>query len=593
MSNTDHTSKENRLIKNTYKSILIINAFAMIAGMLCGVVDAVVTGQFLGTAAVTAYGLITPIVMLANLVCNLLGPGVNIICTRHMGKARPDRCNQVFSIVMITDLVLVFSVATLLFVYAPSISYKLGGTSDAQVQGMMTDYIRGFVFAMPPMCLTMALGGLMMLDNDQKRGLIALLVSFFGDVILDLLNVTIFHGGMLGMALATSVSTFLGAAVMVSHFFTKNHAVSFTPKGLRLNDLKDVLLCGISSLITLGSQAARILMFNALLLAIAGSSAVAALTVANSAFSIIINLAVSMLTTTSTLCSMLYGEEDRNGLVYAVSLSLKTAVRCFAVLAVFLIVFAHPVAALFLHGSAAGELSQAARFIRFISIQYLFASPSFVLCGAYQGTDHMRWTYLLSFLRECVTPILCCTALGRAFGIFGMEIGFAAAGILALLCCFLPPLLNRSFRSVSAESLLMLPENFGAKPEDTFEAEIKTMDDVMDASRKALAFCRDKGLGEREAQLTSLFVEEVSGNTVQHGFTGRREGLVNMRIVANGESRVIRFRDNGAPFDPVDWLKRCRPEDPTAATGIAMVVGLAKDVQYIPAMGLNNLIIQL
>ena len=157
----------------------------MISAMLCQIVDAVVTGQFLGTAAVAAYGLITPIVMLANLLCNLLGPGVNIICTRHMGKARPDRCNQVFSIVMIADTILVISAAILLFVNAPSIAYRLGETADTQVRGMMIDYIRGFVFAMPSMCLTMGLGDIMMLDNDRKRSLIALLVTFAGDVILD------------------------------------------------------------------------------------------------------------------------------------------------------------------------------------------------------------------------------------------------------------------------------------------------------------------------------------------------------------------------------------------------------------------------
>ncbi|MBR1634892.1 MAG: ATP-binding protein [Lachnospiraceae bacterium] len=593
MNNIDSTGKGNQLIKNTYTGIFVINAVAMISAMLCQIVDAVVTGQFLGTAAVAAYGLITPIVMLANLLCNLLGPGVNIICTRHMGKARPDRCNQVFSIVMIADTILVISAAILFFLSAPSIAYRLGETADAQVQGMMIDYIRGFVFAMPSMCLSMGLGGIMMLDNDRKRSLIALLVTFAGDVILDLANVLFFHGGMLGMAAATSVSTFLGALVLLSHFFTKNHIVRFTPKGLRLNDLKEVLLCGISSLITLGSQAIRIFMFNALLLAIAGSGAVAALAVANSAFSIIINLAVSMLVTTSTLCSMLYGEEDRSGLIDAVTLSLKTAVKCFIVIAAFLMVFAHPVAAMFLSGSAAGELSQAARFIRFISIQYLFASPSFVLCGAYQGTKRMGWTYWLSFLRECVTPILCCMVLGRTFGLSGMESGFIAAGILTLICCFVPLLLNRSTKSAVVERLMLLSDHFGAKPEDMFEAEMKTMDDVMDASRRAFVFCENKGMGEHDARRTSLFVEEVCGNTVLHGFTGRREGIIDMRIVVDGESEMIRFRDNGTAFDPVDWLKRCRPEDPTSATGIAIVVGLAKDVQYIPAMGLNNLIIQL
>ena len=85
----------------------------------------------------------------------------------------------------------------------------------------------------------------------------------------------------------------------------------------------------------------------------------------------------------------------------------------------------------------------------------------------------------------------------------------------------------------------------------------------------------------------------MAGNTVQHGFPNGRAGSVALRLVYGETSRVIRLRDNAMPFDPVDWLERNRPEDPSATTGISLIVGLAKDVQYIPAMGLNHLMVLL
>ena len=50
---------------------------------------------------------------------------------------------------------------------------------------------------------------------------------------------------------------------------------------------------------------------------------------------------------------------------------------------------------------------------------------------------------------------------------------------------------------------------------------------------------------------------------------------------------------NGSPFDPVEWLEKNRSEDPTRNLGIRMVVALAKNVQHVRAMEINNLIISL
>ena len=51
------------------------------------------------------------------------------------------------------------------------------------------------------------------------------------------------------------------------------------------------------------------------------------------------------------------------------------------------------------------------------------------------------------------------------------------------------------------------------------------------------------------------------------------------------------YLDDGRPFDPVKWLELNHPDDPLKGAGIRIVVGMAKEVRYMPAMGLNNLLI--
>lgn len=112
----------------------------------------------------------------------------------------------------------------------------------------------------------------------------------------------------------------------------------------------------------------------------------AAFSVCTSSFSVFLALARAMFTTTSTISSLLYGEEDRKGLGQVMRLTFRTAFVVSALIAAMLLVLARPFAGLFLVSSAGTELGQAARFIRLTALQYLLTSISFPLSGAYQGT---------------------------------------------------------------------------------------------------------------------------------------------------------------------------------------------------------------
>jgi serine/threonine-protein kinase RsbW len=66
---------------------------------------------------------------------------------------------------------------------------------------------------------------------------------------------------------------------------------------------------------------------------------------------------------------------------------------------------------------------------------------------------------------------------------------------------------------------------------------------------------------------------------------------VNLRLILHGDSGVIRMRDDGKPFDPIRWLEKNSGDDPVSGLGIRVVTGLAKNVHYMAAMEMNNLLI--
>ncbi|MBR0409436.1 MAG: ATP-binding protein [Eubacterium sp.] len=584
---------DDYLIRRMYQGILITNIISVVSGVGCVMVDAIVTGQFLGTNAVTATGLIQPVIMIINLTGGLVGGGIGTVCTRYLGKAQPDRVNQVYSITIIAAVIVSALMVAILACGGPVLGNLLGGkTGTPEIPRMISQYLLGYSPGLIFQRITIMLAGIMMLDNDKNRSILAMAATLVADIVFDLANALVFHGGMMGMALASSFSNIIGFLVIMTHFLRKDRVIHFVMKGLRWSDLVDVFLCGIPNAINMGSQALRGICFNSLLLAIAGNTAVAALSVCNGAFSLINAVTLGLFMSAALLISMLYGEEDCKGLERGLSLAIKSTLLIFGVISLIVIVFPQPVARLFITGSAKDVLDLGAGFIRFMMIQYLLMVVSYPLSGAWQGTNCLKLNYLMDTMREAVFPIASVMALGILFGLKGAEAGFVLTGFLVLaLCVLIPSVIHRRLPT-SVSDFLVLPEGFGADPDELYEVSMRSMKDVMAASEEVTEFCNKKGADSHTAMVLSLFVEEMAKNTVSYGFKDEKGGCIDLRLIYRPESQVVRLRDNGKPFDPVDWLKRNHPEDPTSGIGIRLITGLAESVDYLSSMEMNNLTIK-
>ena len=402
---------------------------------------------------------------------------------------------------------------------------------------------------------------------------------------------TVFNGGMFGMAVATTLSSVVGFTVIMTHYLRKDRLIHFTWKGLKLGDLGDVGLRGIPHAINMGCQALRTLVFNTFLLAIADTMAVTGLSIANNAFSIMFALMLGMFVSASILSSLMYSEEDRRGLEHSITQAMKITAAVFVVLGLLIAIFPKPFAMLFVQPEAVAAVDQGAAFIRFWGIQFMFMALSFAVSGTYQGTMRLRQSYIIDIMREGVLPIVCVIGLGTAFGLRGAEFGFALAGILTFALTILVPFVCNKRFPFKPKDFLILPDDFGAKPEELYEVTVHDIDEVIKASEEVRAFCIERGA--KKANMLALFIEEMAGNTVLYGYPEGNKGNVDLRFVFHDDSGVIRLRDDGTPFDPVNWLEKNSGEDRASGLGIRVVTGLAKNVNYMASMEMNNLMIML
>ena len=583
------------LTRSVFNSLLTVNIIAMVSATLGMVVDSVFTGQFLGRDAVAAAGLSIPPILLCNVIAGLISSGNSIVCNRYMGKAEIEEVNRTFSTSALAAILMCLPVPVLMFIFSRQIGEMICAGASPEVTALTADYLRWYAPGLAVMGLYMVLSGIMVLDNDRMRAVRALFVTLAADAVLDLMNVLIFHGGMAGMGLATSASVFCGLFVVLGHFRKKRNMIRYSLEFIDPGKLKDVFASGFSSVISQLCLCLKLLFLNLILKKIGGEDALAALSVANSAFVLVVSFSRALTNTVKSISSLFFGEENRRAIRDTFVISQKSILKFFGVITAVYLIFAPYIAGMFIDNFSDGALRTAAFLLRCFAADFMLAAASHPLEGILLAAGNLKLNYTIMLLRDLLFPLLFSLTGGSLFGMVGVGVGLALGGLASLVVCFVIPLIHNRQFPASAEDFLLLPRDFGPADGELFETTIHTREGVMEASEKVWEFCRENGSDDRTAMLFSLFVEEMAGNTFAHGFTAKREGYrsIDLRLIYSERERIIRFRDNGIPFDPVDWVRKNRPQDPASAIGIRMIVGLAKDVQYIPSLHLNNLLIRL
>ena len=586
-------SRNGSLLKQVYTRYYMVLLLGMMAMFASVAVDSVITGQYLGKDAVAAMGVLSPSINMLMVITALFGIAGGQLCTRCMGRADIKKMNSVFSTIISCSVFICLVTGVILYCFASEIATMLAPTVEAKIHDLAADYLRGYAFNIVPTGIAMSLNPIMTLDNDQTRSLKFTSTAFVSDIILDLLNVLVFHVGLFGMAIATTLSTVIGLTALLRHFWMKGHLINYSIHSIDFSCLKEAVFIGFGQNLGILVSSIYFYFINNLLLEIGGSGEVASLAVCNSVFNLMTPVFNGLMISTSAVMNLSFGEEDKHSLVEILGISFRIGHTIVYSVVTLIFIFAGPIAGVFIRTSDPEILQQASRFIRVYALMNLFTPIYYSMCGSFMGTRNVKFNYFLSTFKEGVYPVSCAMLLGRMFGIRGVEAGLVIAGALTALTCFLIPWIRNRKMPTSAGGFLMLPEDFDAKASELFEASLYSFEDVPAVAEKAFQFCLERQEEKKTSMLVSLFIEEIAGNTFHHGFENKKNGMIELRLVLKENKRVVRLRDNGGRFDPVKWLNVNHPKSPEEGIGIRMIVGMAKEVLYVPAMGLNSIMINL
>jgi Na+-driven multidrug efflux pump/anti-sigma regulatory factor (Ser/Thr protein kinase) len=536
-----------------------------------------------------AYSLANPLVLSIGAVGTLLAAGVQVACGKSLGAGNQEETNAGYSAAVAVAAIISVAFTAVVVLFAPFLARVMGAGSSGELFDMTKGYLAGFSLGAPG-----CMGALVLVPFLQMAGQSTLLIAgvvgmTVADIVLDLLSVLVFHGGMFGMGLASSLSYYTAMAVVGVYFLSRRCVFRFSLRRVSRRKITELFRGGIPACFNMFSAVILVFLLNRILKSTGGSSALAAYAVVAALGNAANCISTGVGGVSLTLSGIFYHEEDPTALralirqlsVYGVFLGLGVGV---------LLAWAAPaLVSVFIPGE--GEVRQAAVLgLRLFAAGMVPCCMNNALKNMYQGTGRELLTVLVSILEGTVFPALAAFVFSRFMGTPGAWLYFAAGETLALLFIGGLVFIKAGKLPWREDAVLLLKEGFGAARDRLLEMDIRSMQEVTEAARRAEEFCRLNGLGARVSNHIALCIEEMAGNTIRHGFAmDKKHHSLSVRLLRKEKGLVLRFRDDCGAFDPVHYI----PRDGEDALGIRLVLAFAGEANYTYALNLNNVCIRI
>lgn len=251
-----------------------LNVLGMI-GLSCYILaDTYFVSKALGTRGLAALNLAISIYSVINAVGLMLGMGGATRYSIFKYQENREEGSRVFSRTVMVSLA-----AGILFLAAgiflpETLAGLLGADKDTAEPAAV--YLRVILCFAPCFIMNNTLLAFVRNDGNPRCSMAAMVIGSLSNIVLDYVFMFPLSLGMLGAAFATGLAPVISMGVLSLHFFKGNHGLHFRRCRLGIKTVKEVMGPGVSSFITEVSSGVALIVFNLVILGLAGNTGVAA-----------------------------------------------------------------------------------------------------------------------------------------------------------------------------------------------------------------------------------------------------------------------------------------------------------------------------
>ncbi len=409
---------------------LLPNILAMIGTSCYILADTFFISLSQGPNGITALNLVLPLYGLIFALGSMIGIGSATRYALGKGSNAPDY--HLYFSNSIAWTLLVGAVFVALGVAVPDGVLRLMGADDTILQ-VGHNYIRIVLCFAPLFMLNFTCTAFVRNDGAPRIAMAATLLSGLFNILFDYLLMFPLGLGMTGAALATGFSPVVSMSICLLHYLSPRNTIRLTPTLPSLRRLLSACQLGVVAFVGEMSSGVTTMVFNFILLHLAGNAAVAA-------YGIVANIAlvgVALFNGISQglqpLASACHGSGDTQGQsrIYRHSMFIGLCVS--AVVVAVVVTFAGTLVAVFNSQHSAQLADYAIPGLRLYFLGFLFAGANIVKSGFYSATGRGRESSILALCRGVVAIVAFAFLLSHLFGITGVWLAFPAAELFTLL----------------------------------------------------------------------------------------------------------------------------------------------------------------
>lgn len=406
------------------------NILGMVGISLYILADTFFISMAKGADGITALNLVLPLYSLIYAIGAMIGVG-SAIRFKILRAKGEESAETYFSNALVFALLASGVFMIIGGIFPEQLIRALGG--DEVIIKVGTSYTRIFMSFAPFFMWNHICNAFVRNDGAPSVAMTATVVSSLFNIVMDYVLMFPFGLGMVGAALATAISPIIGILICCVHFFSKKSTIRFRWGVPSVKKMCQSCQLGISAFVGEISSGVTTIVFNMLILSIAGNTGVAAYgVVANTSL-----VAISVFNGVSQGAQPLISEYYGRGEKAAVKRLLRMGVVTSLVLALSIVGtvwwLAVDIVSVFNSEHDAVLAAYGIEGIRLYFLGFLFAGINIVGTGFLSAVEAAKMAFFTSILRGFVAIILSAVLMSMLFGMTGVWLAFPVAELITFM----------------------------------------------------------------------------------------------------------------------------------------------------------------
>ena len=289
---------------------------------LYSTVDGIFVARWVDTDALSAINITMPMTYLASALGMMFGSGGNALVSKKLGEGKVREAQEDFSLLMLVAFIFSITLAAICFTFLNPLCRFLG--SDTALLSYCREYMIPVLISLPFAVFGMVFQ--LSFITVGKAGMGAALSVTGGvlNIVLDWLFISVFHWGLAGAAIATSIGYAFPSITGVFWFcLNRKQILHVVRPKWRIRTIIDSCINGSSEMVSVLAFSVIAILFNRILMGLGGSDGVASLSIIWYAQGLFGGLFRGYINGISSVVSYNFGRRDKEQLSSLFRISIR------------------------------------------------------------------------------------------------------------------------------------------------------------------------------------------------------------------------------------------------------------------------------